>query len=100
MINANNCSRFARSAQWYHERPNREFSAFEKFCFRYVPLWQRYYRYSIFSSSDALVTTYGGDEKAKVLRDATERGAKEYIYATAPKKYHDFIVPKFPLGKW
>ncbi|KAJ4985449.1 monooxygenase [Stagonosporopsis vannaccii] len=89
---------FARSAQWYHERPNRDFSTFEKLLFRFVPFWQRYHRYSIFSSSDALVTTYGSSKKSKVLRAATEKSAKEYIYSMAPKKYHDFIVPEFPLG--
>ncbi|OAL03644.1 FAD/NAD(P)-binding domain-containing protein [Phaeosphaeriaceae sp. SRC1lsM3a] len=89
---------FARSAQWYHERPNRKFSTFDRLLFRFVPLWQRYHRYSIFSSSDALVTTYGSSDKSKVLRAATEKSAKEYIYSMAPKKYHNFIVPDFPLG--
>ncbi|KAF1984630.1 FAD/NAD(P)-binding domain-containing protein [Aulographum hederae CBS 113979] len=87
-----------RNPQWYHERPNRDFTSFEKFCFKYVPFWQRYHRYSLFSMSDALVTTYGADDKAKVLRERTEQSAKEYIYATAPNKYHDILVPKFPLG--
>jgi hypothetical protein len=91
-------NRFARSPQWYHERPNRNFTAFEKFCFKYVPLWQRYYRYSIFSASDALVTTYGAGEKAKAQREDTEKSTKEYIYRSTPEKYHDFIVPNFPLG--
>ncbi|KAH7371123.1 monooxygenase, partial [Pyrenochaeta sp. MPI-SDFR-AT-0127] len=89
---------FARSPQWYHERPNHEFTAFEKFCFKYVPLWQRYHRYTIFSTSDALVETYGAGESAKKIREKTEQSAKQYIYATAPQKYHDILVPKFPLG--
>ncbi|KAF1817472.1 FAD/NAD(P)-binding domain-containing protein [Eremomyces bilateralis CBS 781.70] len=91
-------TQYARGQQWYHERPNREFSAIEKFCFTYVPLWQRYHRYQIFSSSDALMTTYGASEASQKQREATERAAREYILATAPKKYHDILIPKFPLG--
>ncbi|KFY81519.1 hypothetical protein V500_11346 [Pseudogymnoascus sp. VKM F-4518 (FW-2643)] len=89
---------FARSPQWYHERPNREFSKLEKFCFRYIPLWQRYHRLSLFTGNDALVETYGAGEKAQRVRTATENGARNYIYQNAPEKYHHFIVPEFPLG--
>lgn len=45
------------------------------------------------------MTTYGPSEESVKLREATEKAAKKYIYETAPKKYHDVLVPKFPLGK-
>ena len=67
--------------------------------FKIVPFWQRFHRYSIFSSSDALVTTYGSSDKSRAMRAATEKSAKDYIYSTAPKKYHNFLVPDFPLGE-
>jgi cation diffusion facilitator CzcD-associated flavoprotein CzcO len=38
---------FQRSPQWIHERPNREFTPFQKWCFRYIPLWNRLYRYHL-----------------------------------------------------
>ncbi|KAG9186591.1 hypothetical protein G6011_09699 [Alternaria panax] len=69
---------YLKHAQWYHERPNRDFSTLEKFLFKYVPFWQRYHRYSVFRTSDALVTTYGSSSESK--------------------KYHSFLVPEFPLG--
>ncbi|KAL2834565.1 hypothetical protein BJY01DRAFT_239142 [Aspergillus pseudoustus] len=89
---------YARSAQWYHERPNRDFTAFEKFCFRYIPLWERYIRLRIFLMSDRLVATYMPGPAAEKLRAKAEQGARKYIYSMAPQKYHDFIVPNFPLG--
>ena len=89
---------YARSAQWYHERPNREFTAFEKWCFRNVPLWERYLRLRLFLSSDALVATYLPGGAAEKLRAKAEKGARQYIYQTAPKKYHKDLVPNFPLG--
>lgn len=69
-------------------------------CFRYLPLWQRYERLKLFNANDNLVATYMPGKEAEKKRLATEAKAKEYIYKTAPKKYHDFIVPKFPLGKF
>jgi hypothetical protein len=92
------CRRFARSPQWYHERPNRDITPFEKFCFNYIPFWLRYHRFNIFRSSDALVTTYGTGDLASQQRVVVESTAKDYIQATAPEKYHHFLVPQFPLG--
>ncbi|KAH9214487.1 monooxygenase [Leptodontidium sp. 2 PMI_412] len=91
-------TQYARSPQWYHERPNRTFTAVEKLCFRFVPFWQRLHRLQLFRTNDALVDTYMAGEKAKEKRAATEKTARDYIYRTAPKKYHDILVPDFPLG--
>lgn len=91
-------TQYARSPQWYHPRPNKTFSPFEKFCFRYVPLWQRFNRLRIFLQTDELATIYGPREDQVRKRKATEAEAMRYIYSECPKKYHDFIVPTFPLG--
>ncbi|PLB50096.1 monooxygenase [Aspergillus steynii IBT 23096] len=89
---------YARSAQWYHERPNRSFTGLEKWCLRNIPLWERYLRLRLFLASDALVATYLPGPAAAKLRANAEEKARQYIYATAPKKYHKFLVPDFPLG--
>lgn len=91
-------TQYARSPQWYHPRPNREFSSWDKFCFRYIPLWQRWHRLDLFLKTDQLASVYGSDEKQVSQRLALEEEARQYIFSEAPKKYHDFIVPKFPLG--
>ncbi|KAJ5683439.1 hypothetical protein N7462_006604 [Penicillium macrosclerotiorum] len=89
---------YARSAQWYHERPNRNFTAAERWCLRNIPLWERYLRFRLFLSCDALVTTYLPGIAAERIRAKTEKGARQYIHDTAPKKYHKTLVPDFPLG--
>ncbi len=89
---------YARSPQWYHERPNRNFTEFEKWCFKYIPLRQRLLRLRLFLQNDDLVATYMGGEKATKLRTMVEDHAKGYIYQTAPKRYHEKLVPDFPLG--
>ncbi|KAK1763980.1 FAD/NAD(P)-binding domain-containing protein [Phialemonium atrogriseum] len=89
-------TQYARSPQWYHERPNQAFTGFHKFCFKYLPLWQRYYRLKLFLDTDELSAVYSPEKVAQ--RVAVENQAKEYIYREAPEKYHSFIVPDFPLG--
>lgn len=91
-------TQYARSSQWYHERPNKAFTAFEKFCFRYVPLWQRYNRLRLFLQTDELASVYGPTKEQVRQREALEDAAKAYIFKETPKKYHSFIAPDFPLG--
>ena len=90
---------YARSPQWYHERPNRNFTKSETWAFRYVPLWQRWKRLQLFLENDDLVSTYMPGAKASTKRAAVEEHAKKYIYSRAPKKYHHFLIPDFPLGR-
>ncbi|KAI9045671.1 uncharacterized protein KD926_008089 [Aspergillus affinis] len=89
---------YARSPQWYHERPNRSFTSLEKWFFRYIPLLERFIRLRVFLASDKVVAAYGPGVEASKLRAKAEDHAREYIFSTAPKKYHHFLVPDFPLG--
>lgn len=91
-------TQFARSPQWYHPRPNKVFTAWEKFRFRYVPLLQRWHRLDLFLKTDNLASVYGPDKDQVRQREALEEEARQYIYSQAPEKYHDIIVPDFPLG--
>lgn len=90
---------FQRSAQWINERPNREFSSFEKFCFRYVPGYNKFYRFLLWKNTDALHYLYQSNTQASIhaRANATEV-ARDYMKANSPKKYHDILIPKFPLG--
>lgn len=58
---------YARSPQWYHERPNRSFTALEKWCFRYIPLLERFIRLRVFLASDTMVAAYGSGVEASSL---------------------------------
>ncbi|KAF9887909.1 hypothetical protein FE257_009431 [Aspergillus nanangensis] len=90
---------FQRSAQWVTSRCNREFTALEKWCFRNVPLANRLYRFLLWKNTDALHTLYLSDTKKLVAeRERTTQGAVDYIRQNAPAKYHDALVPAFPLG--
>ncbi|KIW95809.1 uncharacterized protein Z519_02873 [Cladophialophora bantiana CBS 173.52] len=68
-----------RSPQWINESPNRTFTEFRKWCFRYEPPWERIYRFYLWKKTDALHDLYQS-ETARSLRDcaaATEQ-AKAY----------------------
>lgn len=89
---------YARSAQWYHARPNHVFTRAEQLMFRWLPLWQRLLRLRIFLEADEQTTTYFPTSAGLRARNTAEAESKEYIYSRAPKKYWNFIVPDFPLG--
>lgn len=89
---------YARSAQWYHPRPNHVFTDVEKLMFQWLPLWQRFLRLRIFLDADEQTTTYFPTAQGVKARIAAEEESKNYIYSRAPTKYKDFIVPNFPLG--
>lgn len=90
---------FQRSPQWVTSRINRDFTPLEKWCFRYIPLLARYYRFKLWKDTDGLHSLYMADTPALVKQreDATGESVR-YIKQTAPEKYHDILVPQFPLG--
>lgn len=95
---AESVKQYARSPQWYHERPNRQFSSLEKWSFRWVPFLMRLHRWNIFWSIDSKSYSYRGTDAGVKQRLKEEEKARQYIYETAPKKYHDLLVPDFELG--
>ncbi|KAJ4299140.1 hypothetical protein N0V90_004384 [Kalmusia sp. IMI 367209] len=89
---------YARSGQWYHERPNHYYTPLEKFIFRWVPLWQKAIRLGVFLEADEETNAYFPTPKGQKDRAKKEAESLKYIYSVAPKKYHDILTPKFPLG--
>jgi cation diffusion facilitator CzcD-associated flavoprotein CzcO len=95
---AHTVKQYARSGQWFHERPNKPNTEFDKFVLRWVPLWQRMIRLSIFLEADEETTTYFPTPKGHKARIAKEKESRDYIKSKTPEKYWDSVIPKFPLG--
>ncbi|KAI9146807.1 Baeyer-Villiger monooxygenase [Paramyrothecium foliicola] len=90
---------FQRSPQWINDRPNPRISEFRKWCFRSIPLYARIYRCWLWRSTDTLHGLYiTGDDALECQRAQHQSVAEEYMKRTAPRKYHDILIPKFPLG--
>lgn len=90
---------FQRSPQWINERPNGYFTGFDKFCFRYLPLWNRLYRFYLWKTTDALHELYTSETPHAIkARAAAQAATTAYMKKTAPEKYHHLLIPDFPLG--
>ncbi|KAH6889220.1 hypothetical protein B0T10DRAFT_487563 [Thelonectria olida] len=89
---------YARSGQWFHARPNREYSDLDKFLFRWVPFYQRWVRLKIFLDADEETTTYFPTPKGLKMRAEVEEESKRYIRSKVSDKYSNAIIPTFPLG--
>ena len=89
---------YARSGQWFHARPNRNYTELEKFMFRWVPLWERLLRLKIFLEADEETTTYFPTPKGLRVRTQIETESAEYMKSKTPEKYWKSLIPKFPLG--
>ena len=89
---------YARSGQWFHDRPNRNYSGLEKFLYQYLPFYQRALRLRIFLDADDETTAYFGSKEGMKQRAAKEKESIEYIRSKVPEQYAQHIIPKFPLG--
>lgn len=90
---------FQRSPQWINERPNSDFSSLTKWCFRYLPLVNRAYRLWLWKNTDSLHDLYTSTKQSAIkAREHATQVATDYMTRTAPEKYHDILLPKFPLG--
>ncbi|KAK5062645.1 hypothetical protein LTR84_004718 [Exophiala bonariae] len=90
---------FQRSPQWINARPNSQFSKLQKFLFRHLPFVMRLYRFTLWKRTDSLHQLYTSTSPSAVqARVEATREAVSYMEETAPKKYHDILIPKFPLG--
>lgn len=49
---------YARSGQWFHDRPNRMYTDLDKALYRYVPFYQKWQRLQIFLDADEETTAY------------------------------------------
>ncbi|PLB47594.1 monooxygenase [Aspergillus steynii IBT 23096] len=78
--------------------PNHQFSAFEKWSLRWIPLLQRWLRLRIFLQAEAESDTYFPSPEGIQARLEAEEESKKYIHSRTPGKYWKFIVPDFPLG--
>ncbi|KAI6828052.1 monooxygenase [Hortaea werneckii] len=96
--NAKYVKQYARSPQWYGDRPNRQFTAVEKFLFRWLPMYMRMHRWNIFWSIDKESYTYRGSDAGIKQRLKEEEKGREYIRSKAPKEYHEILTPDFEMG--
>ena len=100
---------FSRTPSWFfvrRPRPDaltrqprhdqREYSAFTKFAFAHIPLVMKAYRAFLAVSMDTTWINWRKDLPS--IRHYAEEVSAAHIRKTAPAKYHDFLVPRYPFG--
>jgi len=88
---------FSRTPSWFFPRHDqREYSAFTKFAFAHIPLVMKAYRAFLAVSMDTTWINWRKDLPS--IRHYAEEVSAAHIRKTAPAKYHDFLVPRYPFG--
>ncbi|KAI0260380.1 FAD/NAD-binding domain-containing protein [Gloeopeniophorella convolvens] len=87
---------FARTPMWYVPSPFIPYRETTKWIFARFPLVQRLYRYKIAARDDSAYIIFGG--KNSFLGKLWSYSCEKYAKKVAPAKYHDVIIPNYPLG--
>ncbi|KAJ6470531.1 FAD/NAD-P-binding domain-containing protein [Mycena sanguinolenta] len=87
---------FCRSPNWFVPARRSRYSPLWKWTFKYVPLAMRFYRLFLYLRSE---TTYLAifANKSRRAKDIAIL-LTNYIKVTAPKEYHEFLVPDYRPG--
>ncbi|KAG8689841.1 hypothetical protein FRC09_012238 [Ceratobasidium sp. 395] len=89
---------FCRTPSWLRERPQMIISERAKWIFRNVPLAGKLFRYGIATMMDSAYINWRTGPLGTWVRRRGERAGIKYIKSRAPEKYHESLIPKFPLG--
>ncbi|KAL8292094.1 hypothetical protein RQP46_001560 [Phenoliferia psychrophenolica] len=87
---------FCRTPSWFAPRPQKAYSSVTKAAFRYVPGLMRSYRNFIAITSDSRYIIW--KLNMAPIRHFAEEVMWSYMAKSAPKKYHAFLRPTYPLG--
>ncbi len=87
---------FQRSPGWIVPRPDRNFRGIEKLLFKWVPLWQKLYRQSVFWSHEIRV---GLTDEKSWFHDKAKKMALQHINTIiqSPETRHK-MTPDYALG--
>ncbi|KAI0000784.1 FAD/NAD-P-binding domain-containing protein [Russula compacta] len=88
---------FARTPMWYVSTLSFRYSGFTKWAFAHIPLVQCIYRFMIATAYEMAFLVF----KAKgnnILAKFWSKVSENYMKDTVPIKYHDVIIPRYPIG--
>ncbi|GAA97795.1 uncharacterized protein L969DRAFT_99787 [Mixia osmundae IAM 14324] len=87
---------FSRTPSWYYPRDQGNYSSLTKAAFRYVPGLMRAHRIYIAARADMRWPAWV--LSSNMVRHIAEETAINFITSTAPAKYHNFLIPTYPMG--
>ncbi|KAF8591629.1 FAD/NAD(P)-binding domain-containing protein [Ramaria rubella] len=92
-------TQFIRTPHWLLERENTVYSPTMSWAYRNIPLLARLKRLKIFLDLEFDEYKLFLSNKIGIRkRRETEKESMEFIYKTAPKKYHDMLIPNYEIA--
>ncbi|KAG8753499.1 hypothetical protein FRC11_007368 [Ceratobasidium sp. 423] len=89
---------FCRTPSWFVPRPQATVPEWTKWVFRNVPFTQRAFRWVIAARLDMTYLNWKLGPFTSILRRQREKACTERLKRLAPEKYHENLIPKFPMG--
>lgn len=87
-----------RSKHWIFEQLDAEYPEWMKWTFRYVPFALRLHRFLIFWGAEQDFKLFPDTPVAEKLRAQRKLEVENHMRATAPKKWHELLIPDFEVG--
>lgn len=95
---AKSVTQIARSKHWIVKPPTVIAFPLLRFLFRKVPGFLQFIRLAVWLLLEDSWRAFYLTKYAAGLRKSAEAHATRYVKKLAPKKYHDLLIPDFPIG--
>ncbi|CAE6431449.1 unnamed protein product [Rhizoctonia solani] len=89
---------FCRTPSWFVPRPQATVPDWAKWVFRNLPFTQRAFRWMIVARLDMTYLNWKLGPFTSILRRQREKASIERLKRLTPPKYHENLIPKFPMG--
>ncbi|PUU78792.1 hypothetical protein B9Z19DRAFT_1126042 [Tuber borchii] len=89
---------FIRTPHWILPPPVIEYSDFDRWMYKNVPLAYRFHRLLVFASMEWNFRLFGLSRYSQGQRDRVREGAIQYLYGKAPEKYHELLLPDYQIA--
>ncbi|KAI0933357.1 hypothetical protein AcV5_005520 [Taiwanofungus camphoratus] len=89
---------FCRTPNWFVYGERKEYSALQKWVFGHVPLAVRLYRNWLVTYYVLLPIIQGVYNRFRAQGPTKEQDLIDYIKRTAPRKYHNKLIPNYPVA--
>lgn len=86
---------FCRTPNWLLPPIRKDYSLLRRRLFDLIPVLRRLLRWTVYFRFEMM---YFGTFANGFIRNQLTKMATRYIKANAPEKYHDRLIPTFPLG--
>ncbi|QRV78305.1 flavin-containing monooxygenase/FMO family protein [Ceratobasidium sp. AG-Ba] len=91
-------TQFCRTPQWYLPRPQTRVAPWVQWMFRHIPFMLKGFRWSLAAMFELLYWNMNKGLVGRVVHYCFEKMSIFYTKKMAPAKYHDQIIPDYPMG--